>query len=629
MEAFSYQSPTLRPYQQEAVDAICNDLCTDRIHIIAFCTGGGKTHTARKIIVNLMNNYRCLVLTHNQTILRDNFAKQFVDGKYVVEYQGTQDLLKAQKARVVIGIPSGLYKQIHHLGKFDYVMIDEAHQYISKECTMFKTIQKHLGIIPTILLTASHYCFNDSKYVKHLYAREQALLDGVISDVEVQLIRTDWHPRKDSFDKNSNLKQNVTIPDVYGIEVCDEMAIRIEDGNYLKKSIIACHNTETANKVFEYFEQRYEGKVLLSHSQNDSDATAFKDFQEKDEYRILIVVNRGIIGFDCPQLECIFDLTLSKNIARIEQLLGRIIRQYDVDKIYYRIAPTVDLLNHTIVMNSVLALSIEENNREFDGSKTSLKIIFKPEDKEAILAEQAAAIQRLKQKQPVAQPMSYKEAAKKPLPKKKVVSLRTRPILKQSEYNDVFNKVAASGSDVWELEGYITLAEALGIDKKPTGWWDMYENCLEEAKKYNSFKEFHTKNHPAYHGLNLMKKVEELCQELGWEKSFPKGHWKNYENIKEAALKCSSIKDFKSKYPGAYTGLQRLKSEQQLFNEMNWENSAANIKAKGYWKRFDNCLEEAKKYKSAKDFHDNCKVGYNRAVEYKYLNQIKKDCGWS
>jgi superfamily II DNA or RNA helicase len=618
-------SRTLRPYQEQAINAIINNLNTSVTHIIAFCTGGGKTLTAQTLIKRLSNK-RCLVLTHNQTILRDNFSTEFANGTSIVTYEGPQDLVKAMNAKVVIGIPAGVVKVIEHLGQFDYLVVDEAHQYINNDCTMFKKIKSHLGVIPEVLLTASHYPFQGDNYIKHLYSREQALADGVINDIEIQLIRTDWHPRSNQFDQNQNLKSKFTIPKVYGIEVCREIASKIQKGDYLKKSLIACHNVKTAERVYEFFNAKYPGKVSLSTSHNDTEAKAFEDFQNNNNTRILVVVNRGIIGFDCPSLERLFDLTLSKNVARIEQLLGRLIRQAAVDKIYYRIAPSVDLLNHSIVMNSVLALSVNSNNQQYDGTPVSLKIIFRPEDKESILAEQAAAKARIQARmlteldEEEGTELDYAAGGSGQLAIDNVSQLKSPLIMKATEYIDKFNKVMNAGSDVWALEGFTRLSDALGL-KKPDGYWTL-QNVLEEVKKYNSMQAFAKENRSAFSIACDKDWINQIWEATGWKKA---NIW-TLEKILQEAKKYDSMSDFFKGSCGAYVSARNKGWIDQVWEATGWDQSRRSKPTK-HW-TLDNVLAEVKKHNSLKDLRKHEQSAYTSAWRNDWLDEIYKVTGW-
>jgi hypothetical protein len=85
-------------------------------------------------------------------------------------------------------------------------------------------------------------------------------------------------------------------------------------------------------------------------------------------------------------------------------------------------------------------------------------------------------------------------------------------------------------------------------ERKPSGYWT-YERCKEEAGKYKTKTEFNKGNGSAYNA----------AWENGWlndfdfeEKEKPKGYWKNYEHCKEEAKKYKTKNQFKKGNESAY-----------------------------------------------------------------------------
>lgn len=89
-----------------------------------------------------------------------------------------------------------------------------------------------------------------------------------------------------------------------------------------------------------------------------------------------------------------------------------------------------------------------------------------------------------------------------------------------------------------------------------------YEKCYNEAKKYKTLKEFSDKN-PAYCSFAYGK---------GWMKTF--------------------------------TWLERM------------------IKQKGYWDIYENCYNEAKKYKNRREFHDFNRRAYDSSIKNKWIDNF-------
>lgn len=87
-------------------------------------------------------------------------------------------------------------------------------------------------------------------------------------------------------------------------------------------------------------------------------------------------------------------------------------------------------------------------------------------------------------------------------------------------------------------------------EKKPKGYWQNYENCYNEAKKYKTIKEFNIKSSGAYASARKNGWFDDYI----WieRKSKPNGYWQNYDNCKKEAERYKSRSEFAIKGPGAY-----------------------------------------------------------------------------
>lgn len=98
---------------------------------------------------------------------------------------------------------------------------------------------------------------------------------------------------------------------------------------------------------------------------------------------------------------------------------------------------------------------------------------------------------------------------------------------------------------------------------KTSGYWTK-ERCYEEAKKYNTIREFETTSMSAC----------VIARRNGWMKDYvwlkrmnkPSGYWKDKDNIFDTAKKCKTKYEFAKKYPNAY----EWANEYNLLIEMDW-----------------------------------------------------------
>lgn len=141
--------------------------------------------------------------------------------------------------------------------------------------------------------------------------------------------------------------------------------------------------------------------------------------------------------------------------------------------------------------------------------------------------------------------------------------------------------------------------------------WDK-ESCYKEAKKYKSRKEFKDAAVAAYAKAIRMKWIDEY----DWMPSRqykPAGYWNDYDHCLEEAKKYSNRLGFQKGCTGAYN--KALKNgwldDYIWFKEMKKPN--------GYWNQ-ETCYEEAKKYSSKKEFKQHANGAYQTAYAKGWLD---------
>lgn len=189
--------------------------------------------------------------------------------------------------------------------------------------------------------------------------------------------------------------------------------------------------------------------------------------------------------------------------------------------------------------------------------------------------------------------------------------------------------------DMTILETNLTLAEGIEKEKyylesyRNKGWhilnraktgsvgliaknkWSK-KSCREEALKYKTRGEFAKQSSGAY----------EVARSNGWLDSYtwfdrmqkPAGYWDSYENCYNAALECKNKTEFIKKYNRAYVKA----TENGWIDDFTWlivPRVAHNKK----WD-YDTVFEEAKKYKSRKEFSLKARGAYKIACKNKWLD---------
>ena len=149
-----------------------------------------------------------------------------------------------------------------------------------------------------------------------------------------------------------------------------------------------------------------------------------------------------------------------------------------------------------------------------------------------------------------------------------------------------------------------------------------YKTCYEEAKKYKKRSEYNKNSKTSY----------VVARDKGWLNDFtwlevsskPHGYW-TYDRCHEEAKKYKTKREFEKGSPGAYDAVITHKWMAD-FDYIFVDGQ----KPKGYWNNYDNCYKEAKKYSKISHFKKDCIGAYTSAMKkgwVKYYTWFKKNNG--
>jgi len=359
--------------------------------VLAAAPNSGKT-TMTICIIDLLKevnpNLKVLILTHNQVILRDNFVKNIEKlGKpfnYQVIEGGCDDITED----IVIGLPASL-NNCKNLPEFDLVIVDEAHEYYKEK--MVQRIIRKAKPSRQILLTGTPSPFIGEKQYDLVYVTGQDVYEaGNSAEVFTEICTStyfidhkDYNPEGDvrksyNFGKNET---TVTLDDVMS-KVYDRLISKMrQPKNYaysplvdwvflnknMGRTMIACRNQSQAKKVGDYFTSKGI-KNIVSISDSDSDNELLRVWEEKQEYRVLIVVRRGVLGFSDETIINLVDMTMTKNINRMFQLYNRVTRKFgNTKKLYIKVVPANLADYHCVYVSGMLCMLHEEWYTKFNG----------------------------------------------------------------------------------------------------------------------------------------------------------------------------------------------------------------------------------------------------------------------
>lgn len=138
-------------------------------------------------------------------------------------------------------------------------------------------------------------------------------------------------------------------------------------------------------------------------------------------------------------------------------------------------------------------------------------------------------------------------------------------------------------------------------NRNPRGYWTK-EQCLEEAKKYNTLNEFRRNSIKAYTRASKNKWVKDYTW-LATRK--PKGYWDNYNNCRDESKKYSTRSEFNKNASKAYE-VSRINNWLGSFTWLKNRNSNPSK----YWTK-ERCETEAKKYTTKAKFSKESNGAYN------------------
>ena len=149
------------------------------------------------------------------------------------------------------------------------------------------------------------------------------------------------------------------------------------------------------------------------------------------------------------------------------------------------------------------------------------------------------------------------------------------------------------------------------MSKKPKGYWNNFENCKNEALKYKTRNQFYTNNESAYDAAKRNNWLDIFFKHnYGLEIQKQINYWNNYERCYEEAKKYRTRGEFKRKKGIAYKSAKRNK----WLDDYEWFI----FKPNGYW-TYEHCYEEAKKYNTLTNFKKYGKGAYIYAHKNKWI----------
>jgi superfamily II DNA or RNA helicase len=368
-------------------------------------TSAGKTLTSLiqlEIFYSIPENAKklTLIISSSKTVLRDNFAIALEEFNPSFSYYVVTNKKELQEAikdgyQVIVCLPQTLNNNYKMLPKVTNFILDEAHQWYFKPT--IQNIIKHIKPTRQLLLTGtpSRFIAKGDNFEFYFVPVMDLYDNGLVSNIKVEVVSSAYDFKQtDYLSAYGNLKSDKTNSASKSKEsfkmVCDEMILKLRSQlgnkylanlrgankisalfNDLKKTIIFCHSLKQANAFYKELSSMkgLKDMVLLSHSENDKDSEYFEQFRTDNQYKVLVAVDRGKLGYNLPDLFNVVDFTMTQSLDMILQMMGRILRlsKEKNQKIYFKVASKNTAGYFVDLMTAALCLFKMEWYSKFNG----------------------------------------------------------------------------------------------------------------------------------------------------------------------------------------------------------------------------------------------------------------------
>jgi superfamily II DNA or RNA helicase len=330
----SRRSFHLLPHQRKLAGEVLADLRAGKDEVLlAACPGFGKTEVAIWLVRELLREgrvKRALVSAHGTRVLRSNFEDRL--------RLRAPDLLSSGKVKVVL---PHQWESVE--GRFDLVVVDEAHEFYEVDGGMVERLIKRVGAKQVLLATGTPSPFIRRGLKPHAFALRELMEAGWASDVQVVLARSAYRVKESDWNEDGDLKTALRLPPKATEQTLGDVVADLRGRVDLAKgkTIIACRDVEMARQVSKCL-KRTSTQHTVSDHEEDPDSLNVRSFRG-GACPVLVVVRRATLGFDMPTLSAFIDVTCSRNPDRIFQMCCRLVRKTEAGsrKIFVKVMPEV------------------------------------------------------------------------------------------------------------------------------------------------------------------------------------------------------------------------------------------------------------------------------------------------
>ena len=317
----------LRPYQQEARDAVWREWNTGRAKtLLVMVTGGGKTIIFARIIADCVTKgERVLVLAHRGELLDQAADKLEKSTGLKCSVEKADQTCLGSWYRVTVGSVQSLMRS-SRLEKFapdyfDTIIVDEAHHVLSDG---YQRVMEHFSGARVLGVTAtpdrgdmrSLGQFFDS--LAYEYTLPRAIKEGYLCKIKALTIPlnidlTSVHIQSGDY----SLGEVGTALDPYLEQIASEMKNLCMN----RKTVVFLPLIKTSQK-FRALLEKHGFRAAEVNGDSEDREQILKDF-DAGKYNVLCNSMLLTEGWDCPSVDCIVVLRPTKVRSLYVQMIGR------------------------------------------------------------------------------------------------------------------------------------------------------------------------------------------------------------------------------------------------------------------------------------------------------------------
>jgi superfamily II DNA or RNA helicase len=320
----------LRPYQQEAVQGILEQLKENRSTLLVLPTGGGKTRVFTEVAHGWKG--RVLILAHRDELLqqaRDRISKETGEMVGLEQAQWW-----ASDERIIVGSVQTM-SQPDRLARwkpdeFSLVVVDESHH---ATAPTYRRVLDHFGPAKVLGVTATPDRADERamgqvfESVAYCYEIEDAISDGWLCPILVRQVYIGEINLSACRTTAGDLNQGDLDAAMAVEEALHGVVKATLEQSGDRKTLAFTTSVENAKRIAEIF-NRYRPACARSvdgKTPMDERRAVLAGFSRGD-FQYLVNCAIATEGYDCPQIGCIAMARPTKSRALFAQMVGRGLR---------------------------------------------------------------------------------------------------------------------------------------------------------------------------------------------------------------------------------------------------------------------------------------------------------------